>query len=608
MNSSHLLNILHNLGFSDLEDQVIEITDSISGEDTDLTVALVGEFNAGKTTIINSLIESNGLETAPVPTTSTIYTVRFSAETPLAVIHYRDGSIEETDDFSRLKNKELEKEAVVVDVHDTSGAVPENVVLVDTPGLSSGNVNHTAILSEFLPNADAVLLVVDIQTQPTRSLLEFIRTATLSGTPLYLVLTKADTKSVLDVQNICRTLSEDKSLPVKEIITVAARNGQMESFHQLLKKLQDNKVEILRERAQARLRAIVEEAIERVDTLLSSARSVEKLDHAVEDQENELRRIRERISDLAQEIDRDTERMRSNVAHAFEQEIYERLESIVSGSASDYDAEAVATINSVASLMVNQYKNAVLQLFAQRTIQNKRRGDNLTDSLADIDLSGLGISALSYDINLNEAGHEYDRHIANGLKVAAVAAAIYFTAGSAAGAAGSAAKGVGSKVVTAVNVADTASDIGSIVSNHRLMRRLEKMGRLGMSVNNTLKPVNQVDQMAGKTLGRKRGLVESMVGFVTERSHGKPQRRRAIYQYITSTLAPAFNLELLNITRQINKLVLSALENAANIRSKEISEKLTTLNADRLADAAEFEKRISNLEAAGEQLRLLLAV
>lgn len=606
MNTSDLLNILHTLDFSDLEEQVKDIHGSNLESDADLIVALVGEFNAGKTTIINSLIESKNLETAPVPTTSTIYTIRFGAKTPHATIRFRDGSTLEVDDFSQLKNKELEEDAVVVDVQDTSTSLPENVVLVDTPGLSSGNNTHTSVLIEFLPNADAVLLVVDIQAEPTNSLMEFVRTANLSGCPMYLVLTKSDTKSPGDINKIRETLLKDTDLPVKDVITVSAKEGDMENFHQLLKQLENDKKEILSKRAEMRLRAIAEEALARVEKLLSASQSVEKLDNAVEEQENELRRIRERIEELSREIDHDTERMRTQVSQAFEQVIYERLESIVAGGATDYDAEAISTINSVSSLMVSQYKNAVLQLFAQLTIQGKRRSDRLTDSLADIDLSGIGISALSYDINLNEAGHQYDARIANGIKVVAVAAALYAIAGVGAGAAGAAAKGVGSKVATAVNVADTASDIGSIISNHRMMKRIERMGKFGQTVNNTLKPVNEVDRMAGQTMGKKRGLVESLVGFVTERSHGKPQRRRAIYNYITSTLAPAFNLELLNITRQINSLVISALESAAEERCEELSSKITALNADRKADAVEYEKKIATLKSARQQLSLLI--
>ena len=78
-----------------------------------------------------------------------------------------------------------------------------------------------------------------------------------------------------------------------------------------------------------------------------------------------------------------------------------------------------------------------------RQLAQKRVGTDgevaLVSLQQQVDLSGIAAQGLTYNIDLNAAGHEYDSLIANGLKVAAGAALVAVTAGLAAPAAGAAA-------------------------------------------------------------------------------------------------------------------------------------------------------------------------
>ena len=158
----------------------------------------MGEFSAGKTTLINALTNSKALESASEPTTATIYAIHFGSDRERAIVHMSDGSTVATD-IPSLHNKDL-MDALLVDVFDTSAIVPQSIMLVDTPGLSSHDVKHRQNLVEFLPQADGVLLVVDVNQPITRSLTDFAHTIELSKSPLYMVLTQCDTKSAGDVE------------------------------------------------------------------------------------------------------------------------------------------------------------------------------------------------------------------------------------------------------------------------------------------------------------------------------------------------------------------------------------------------------------------------
>lgn len=81
--------------------------------------------------------------------------------------------MEEVNDIVDLKNDRL-AQSTVINIFDTSTRVPATTVLVDTPGLSSLNSQHKQTLVDFLPQADGVLLVTDVNQQIIRSLTDFI--------------------------------------------------------------------------------------------------------------------------------------------------------------------------------------------------------------------------------------------------------------------------------------------------------------------------------------------------------------------------------------------------------------------------------------------------
>ena len=75
-------------------------------------------------------------------------------------------------------------------------------------------------------------------------------------------------------------------------------------------------------------------------------------------------------------------------------------------------------------------------------------------------------------------------------------------------------------------------------------------------------------------VGNDKGIVESLVGFATDKLAGKPQRRRAISNYMNDTLIPTFKREINNVSNQVVSMVDEALHKSA---SDIIEEKKTGL-------------------------------
>ena len=82
---------------------------SLSSDDkTELYIPLVGEFNAGKTSLLNALLKSCQLPCSNIPTTSTIFQIRFGNEAPSAKLIRSTGEEVEILDMQELSKNRID--------------------------------------------------------------------------------------------------------------------------------------------------------------------------------------------------------------------------------------------------------------------------------------------------------------------------------------------------------------------------------------------------------------------------------------------------------------------------------------------------------------------
>lgn len=590
--------------------QLCLIKQRFANDNCELILPLVGEFSAGKTTLINALTDSKQLETATKPTTATIYEIHFGCDSCYAEVFNEEGEKTIVTDIASLKNEVL-SDAVVVNVFDTAKEIPSGIILVDTPGLSSPYPQHKQTLIDFLPKADGILLVVDVNQQVTRSLTDFIDTMRLARRPVFLVITKCDTKSESELDVVKKYITENCKLPLNQVACVSASKGDVSQIHELLQNVQKEKSRIVEEVNSQRVNEITKQMLEHIDELLRASSSDSQLEEAIREKEQELRKINRQIDSILSSIQYDIENEQSQVIRKFQDTIIGRLDSIVAGKCDNYNAEAVSAINSVASICLYDFKNRVTKVI-HRKMKDEKRKDNKMDlqSIESIDVSSLSVSGLSFDLDIDAIGHEYDGMIATGVKVAAAVAAVAAvaaTAGGAAGAVGAAGTALeaGEAAATAAEVAidagtvietvDIASDIGSIISNSQHISRVQQMVNIAGQASEQYGKIDSINNTAGQQMGQKKGIVESMVGFVTDKTWGKPQRRRAIINYVDDTLLPQFrsamngNLQTVidNISESIHLMVQVTIEEKKTV--------LEQLRHQRQDQKAAFELRLETI-------------
>lgn len=582
-NLEKLLEISKYLGLSNITAELEAIDLRSRQENANLILPLVGEFSSGKTTLINALTDSKKLETATKPTTATIYEVHFGCDSCHATVLQENNKYVEVNDITELKNDKL-ADAKVVTVFDTSSKVPPTTIMVDTPGLSSPDPKHKQTLVNFLPKADGILLVTDINQQITRSLTDFIETMKLSKRPIYLILTKSDTKSESEIESAKQYISDNCQIPLKQIAVVSATTDSLDELYALLDSIQKDKKEILKQVDGQRIKNVTNFLTEHIEELMSASNSDKDLEEAIRRCQYELDKINRNIDRLIESMSDDIDGQTRTISRKFEDLIFSKLNTLVTGKSSNFDAEAISMINSTAGLLMNDYKIGIQSLLHEKA-KNQKGSENEVplSSLGSLDMSSIQMSGLSYNLDLNNMGHEYDGWIKTGvIAVAAVGtvAAVASTGGAAALTAAATADNI-------IDVADTVSDVSSIISNQKAVSRIEKAAE-----NNA---INASNLQMGQQVGSNKGMIDSMIGLVTDKLMSKPQRVRAIRNYIDGSLSPEFKVNLQSISQSLVNTISCNLHNEASDLIVQKTESLNQLKQELKEKKNVFEQRMNQL-------------
>lgn len=147
-------------GLPDLERRAQGLRDEL---DRPLLLAILGEFNAGKSTLVNAIVGADVAPTGILPTTATLNLLRGGAERRVRVVR-KDGTTREGGYGEvKLLLADAESEGAVVDHVEIvlPSELLERVWILDTPGSNAPHPEHEALAREALHRADAALWIFD---------------------------------------------------------------------------------------------------------------------------------------------------------------------------------------------------------------------------------------------------------------------------------------------------------------------------------------------------------------------------------------------------------------------------------------------------------------
>jgi len=605
---NRIIEIAESLEQKSIAERLRAIEERTQNPSAQLILPLIGEFSAGKTSLINALTDSKVLEIASRPTTATLYQIFFGSTENKAVALTAEGESVELQ-LDSMKNEELLKYPTV-NLFDTSTKVPKDIIFVDTPGLSSPDPKHREVLISILPRVDAILLTVDANQPITRSLLAFVKEMRLAEKPIYLILNKTDTKSTGELQDLKAGIARDIDLPIDSVVCTSASTGGVSELQQLLTKIQGQKTQIIAKVDVLRTKELIGELRSFIAEILRSSSSPQELKEAVRAQERELERLQSNIRQLMERVEEKLSDKVDETQSTLRTQLWSSLNGILSKKGISYNDAIKAEVINVKTILLQNFTRQVATTIREVNASSRDIRVQLP-SAETIDLSQLGDQVDNIPMeDFDSVGHGWDKAIGwatVGLASVAGVATLAATGGLAALGIGGAAAAAGTTAAgaaTAAGVAGAALEVGEVaavattaVKTTKMMRMMNVMSKAGSFIQKG----HQISSVVSSAAEKERGFIEGLVGKATE-FFSKPRREAAVENFLDAQILPNFEADLRNYLSESLRLIAERMNAEAATLVGEKREALSQLQAQQEQEQAKYEAEIKAMKEKDQYL------
>jgi GTP-binding protein EngB required for normal cell division len=162
------------------------------------TLAVVGQFNRGKSSLMNAVVGLDRLPVGVVPVTSVITKVSYG-NPERVLIEYPGSSLrseialEQLGEFvTEMGNPGNQKQIAAAEIQLPAEFLRRGLFFVDTPGVGSAIAANTATTERFLPEADAVIFVTSFDSPLGHEELQFLEKVRQHVRKVFFVVNKLD--------------------------------------------------------------------------------------------------------------------------------------------------------------------------------------------------------------------------------------------------------------------------------------------------------------------------------------------------------------------------------------------------------------------------------
>ncbi len=195
-------------------------------------VAIVGEFNAGKSTFINAVIGADVAPTGVLPTTATLHHLRYAPDPFARILFHPDAPAEVKERI--VPSSELRGALKAIDASHVKRveilqpiASLTRVEILDTPGFNAPDARHTEAARSAFEEADAVIWLLDAGQPLKQSERRILEEAKATRLPVQILVNKADRLKPEDLAtvmaNVRASLAETGIRSWAEPLALSAR-------------------------------------------------------------------------------------------------------------------------------------------------------------------------------------------------------------------------------------------------------------------------------------------------------------------------------------------------------------------------------------------------
>ena len=199
-------NIAQEQGFQSILREADDLQ-QFTGSQTWLDVVILGQFKAGKSSLINSFLQRDILPMGVLPVTAVITRLVYAPRDKVTITRLDGSKFEIKPDelgayVTEKENPENKKEVFLVDIELPELKDFERLRLIDTPGLGSAFKHNTAVTENWFNKIGAAFVVISAAQPLSDRDLEVIQTAAEQSPEVYLILSKTDLLSPEEVQEV----------------------------------------------------------------------------------------------------------------------------------------------------------------------------------------------------------------------------------------------------------------------------------------------------------------------------------------------------------------------------------------------------------------------
>ena len=372
-------------------------------EDKYVKIPFVGDFNSGKSSLLNSFLGRDILPTNILPETAVAYEIYFSENERLELV--ADGNVKKTsrslDDIKTFSVTPSDIVRVYVNNADVKSLNDKGVVLVDMPGIDSGIEAHNNAILNYIKEGTVFMLFNDAENGTLRSsTVSFINEIKQYGLSVHLFVSKADKKPADEIAQIKAQFEQTAKALIKADAQVGVTSAVDSSygFKDVLAVLQQiDGGRILEEKYQTEVNAFVDSIISQfelqIKLTLSDKKDFDEMLDKLSDKKREAVAQLEAKSASAQPIDGSVDDIITDVRQALMRNS-QRLAVLAlnsNGNTSNFEGEVMSIIRPVLiesfKREMTEYNDALgecvrnLSVDLSSILNEKTKGEIIADDL-----------------------------------------------------------------------------------------------------------------------------------------------------------------------------------------------------------------------------------